>query len=243
MTRLYGSDQVCQLCRQPGRWGWLYRCTQDRDEIIENNYLQGEDVGPAHQLFPIVTDPHDQVSIDVDGQKLFLDYKARKRSPAERTNKLSFLGELTPEQMRSYTPAQIAIILEQRENVQNTIQKDRAAKNVSTLFLRLRLPTKSAQAAVHSSLEHEKPWVPTEDHECQYKVCGFCRPGCDNRTYVSLNAVLAGEIPPAVAAGFGFEPLGARPVCKAQIVVNMGLRPNPLVRFLRPFSRTGLFRC
>lgn len=53
----------------------------------------------------------------------FLDYAFRKSmgirkgSPEARKDKLSFLAELTPEQMACYRPDQIATILRQREQV------------------------------------------------------------------------------------------------------------------------------
>lgn len=47
------------------------------------------------------------------GQKLPL----RPRSAESRSDKYSFLKELSPEHMGTYTPAQIAAILEQRDHV------------------------------------------------------------------------------------------------------------------------------
>ncbi|KAJ4323362.1 hypothetical protein N0V84_004366 [Fusarium piperis] len=38
MTRVYEKDSLCCSCRQPGQFGWLYRCTQDIEQIV--------DVGP-----------------------------------------------------------------------------------------------------------------------------------------------------------------------------------------------------
>lgn len=45
----------------------------------------------------------------------------RKGSAEARRDKLSFLQELTPEQMASYRPDQIATILRQREEVRQHI--------------------------------------------------------------------------------------------------------------------------
>jgi len=42
-----------------------------------------------------------------------------KHGPDARRKQYSFLNEITPEQMASYTPDQLADILEQRENVSN----------------------------------------------------------------------------------------------------------------------------
>lgn len=41
----------------------------------------------------------------------------RRGSPAAREDKLSFFSEITPEQMASYRPDQIATILKQRDEV------------------------------------------------------------------------------------------------------------------------------
>lgn len=35
MTRLYGFEFVCDSCRHHGNFGWVYRCTQDREDVIE----------------------------------------------------------------------------------------------------------------------------------------------------------------------------------------------------------------
>lgn len=41
MTRLYGVDFICESCHRPGSFGWVYRCTQDRDELIEQAASRG----------------------------------------------------------------------------------------------------------------------------------------------------------------------------------------------------------
>lgn len=61
-------------------------------------------------------------------------------------------------------------------------------------------------------------WDYVEELECQYKICPGCRPVCADRAFLSLNAVADGEIPPTAAAGFGFEPLGGRPVIEQNLV-------------------------
>lgn len=45
MTRLYTKDLVCTLCKRPGQLGWLYRCTQDRELLIEDELLHSTPVG------------------------------------------------------------------------------------------------------------------------------------------------------------------------------------------------------
>lgn len=45
------------------------------------------------------------------------EIKPGPRSPERRADKLNFFREITDEQMKTYSPSQIATILEQRENV------------------------------------------------------------------------------------------------------------------------------
>lgn len=35
MSRFYGPDLICDYCRRPGQFGWVYRCSQDREEVID----------------------------------------------------------------------------------------------------------------------------------------------------------------------------------------------------------------
>lgn len=71
----------------------------------------------------------------------------------------------------------------------------------------------------------EKTWLPVV--ECQFKVCHHCRPGFEERSFLSLDAVANGEIPATAATGFGFNFTGTRPVGLVKHVRNLGLRPNP----------------
>jgi hypothetical protein len=50
MTRLHGFEFVCDACRRPGPFGWVYCCTQDREVMIESAVAAG---CPVHYLsFP-----------------------------------------------------------------------------------------------------------------------------------------------------------------------------------------------
>jgi hypothetical protein len=42
MTRMYTQEFRCAICRRPGPMGWLYRCTQDSELLIEDD-LENED--------------------------------------------------------------------------------------------------------------------------------------------------------------------------------------------------------
>ena len=44
MTRLWTTEFQCPTCLQQGSFGWLYRCTQDRELLIENDMDFGREV-------------------------------------------------------------------------------------------------------------------------------------------------------------------------------------------------------
>ncbi|KAK7408079.1 hypothetical protein QQX98_009734 [Neonectria punicea] len=209
MTRLYGVDFTCEMCHRPGPFGWVYRCIQDRDELIEQAASKGY-----------------STAFDELGQSFTEEFGIRKRSPAAREDKLSFFNEVTPAQMAEYRPDQVATILRQREDLQNVIEKERLRKNSAVLvgpFRQTNGIDERAQDANYSSR-----WICADDEECQYKVCPFCRPSYADRSALSLNAVARGELSPTAATGFGFHVLGERPVVDANILKRLGLRPPPV---------------
>jgi hypothetical protein len=71
----------------------------------------------------------------------------------------------------------------------------------------------------------KKPWLPKQ--ECQFRCCHTCRPSLGERTYLSLNGIASGDIPPSAVTGFGFHVQRQRPVAPVQHVKNLGLRVNP----------------
>ncbi|KAH8668507.1 hypothetical protein BX600DRAFT_258123 [Xylariales sp. PMI_506] len=88
------------------------------------------------------------------------------------------------------------------------------------------------------SLESRQPWVPADDLECQFKCCHSCRPTCELRSYLSLDGIVKGDIPPSAATGFGFHLVGTRPVMPVDIVQNIGSRAVPLHDFFPSNSLT-----
>ncbi|KAH7308101.1 hypothetical protein B0I35DRAFT_104258 [Stachybotrys elegans] len=108
MTRLYDDNALCTSCNRPGPIGWLYQCTQDREESLERAVSHG-----------------DAIHLDDLGHFFTSKLTIRDRSPTARQDKLSFFDEISEEQMASYTPYQIARILRQRDNVHATIQNDK----------------------------------------------------------------------------------------------------------------------
>jgi len=45
MTRLYTNEYRCSMCLRIGSMGWVYRCTQDREMLIEEDMEHGNAVG------------------------------------------------------------------------------------------------------------------------------------------------------------------------------------------------------
>ncbi|KAI1282530.1 hypothetical protein F5Y07DRAFT_411017 [Xylaria sp. FL0933] len=193
-------------------------CTQDRE------HLTVDALGKKQE-----------VSFDELGSALSNVVSPGARSPERRANKLSFFEEVTDTQMRTYSPSQVATILQQRENLLGVLSKQHQS---SSKERHLYCPSGSSRGdSLQSALglgspasSNTKPWVPQKDEECQQKYCHTCRPSCEPRSYLSLNGIANGEIPPTAAIGFGFHQIGTRPVVNAEVVKNIGLRPVPWPR-------------
>ncbi|KAH6952718.1 hypothetical protein DER45DRAFT_356865 [Fusarium avenaceum] len=206
MTRVYDPSLKCSSCHEHGPFGWLYQCSQDREEMIEEKLSYMD-------------------YLDYYFRK---DTVVRKGSAEARRDKLSFLDGLTPKQMASYRPDQIATILRQREELKNVIAKEEFRKSSSVLF-----STVSPPPGLDVSLNNNPSagrLIYDAEPECHYKVCPRCRPICADRAFLSLNAVANGEIPPTAAAGYGFESLHGRPVISKVVIKHINEhRPKPQV--------------
>ncbi|KAK8017221.1 hypothetical protein PG991_008297 [Apiospora marii] len=207
MTRLYEPN-----------FGWLYRCTQDREFMIEDLMEKG---------LP--------VSFDLLGAS-FADRKPvpSPRGPALRKDPLSFLTEIAADDLKSYTPQQIKTILEQREKLHKILRRQPR----HTLRRSYYYPSSGSRLNVGSTLpigpaeyeelcDQKKPWVASEAQECQFKCCHACRPTCEQRASLSLDGIAKGDIPPTAISGFGFHLQGSRPVMDAGTVQNIGYRAVP----------------
>ncbi|KAI1094491.1 hypothetical protein F5B19DRAFT_499462 [Rostrohypoxylon terebratum] len=195
--------------------GWLWRCTTDRELLIEDAITKGR-----------------PVSFDLIGASFVNNLFTRPRSPETRSDKLSFLSEITSEQLSTYTPDQIRTILGQREHVLNVANGESATTEAPPGF---------------GNLPHTKPWVPSEYDECQFKSCARCRPSAESRSYLNLDEVANGHIPPTAAIGFGFH-LTGRPVIHPSRLENIGLRAVPMPKDYTttpPWSESSLetFTC
>ncbi|PSR83749.1 hypothetical protein BD289DRAFT_506445 [Coniella lustricola] len=135
------------------------------------------------------------------------------RGAAARQNKLSPLKEMTPEQLKTYTSSQLATILLQHEHAVDTALTDH------------HYPYSSGDD--HFPPPHiAHPHVMSEAEECRMTLCPSCgRAGvCEDVSFVNIDGIVAGDIPPTVAVGWGFRPLGSRPVADVGVVRNLGLR-------------------
>ncbi|PNY26722.1 Uncharacterized protein TCAP_03351 [Tolypocladium capitatum] len=217
MTRIYDPALLCMACNQQGPDGWIYACTQDREDLIEHAICKGE-----------------MASFDVLGDHLSKDLLLRKGSPAAREDKLSFFQETTQKQMANYRPDQVATILRQRENVHSTIQLQRL-RNDSTEIINSRTFSTGFEGAP-GPFDFKKPWVCNVQEECQYRVCPRCRPASADRAFLSLNAIANGEVPPTAATGFGFHIMGERPIINANNLKNLGSGSVATVKTAGPAS-------
>ncbi|KAM5353899.1 hypothetical protein ACJ41O_000549 [Fusarium nematophilum] len=204
MTRVYDKDAVCSSCGQPGQYGWLFHCTQDREIELEKEL---KEEGYRWNDF---------------GQKLVKNMRVRKGSPEARHDKLSFLEEVTPEQMATYRPDQIATILKQREEVKTVIAREEFRRSRAALF-NTDFPPTSFESFTNDSIYAGK-WTCGKEEECQYKVCPRCRPACADRAFLSLNAVANGEVPATAVLEFGFHKIGGSPIIHAGVLGEMGER-------------------
>ncbi|KAI0550282.1 hypothetical protein F4679DRAFT_594938 [Xylaria curta] len=156
---------------------------------------------------------------------LIREVKPGRRSPERRANKLSFFEEITAEQMHTYSPAQIATVLQQRENLLSVLSQQHQASGGAHEYhpsgshdgRRLNPPPGPSNSA------NTKPWVPRAE-ECQVKYCHRCRPSFGGRSFLSLDGIINGDIPPTAATSFGLQ---NKPIADAKVVKNIGLRAVP----------------
>ncbi|RDW94732.1 hypothetical protein BP5796_00495 [Coleophoma crateriformis] len=229
MTRLYTDTFRCQGCLKLGSMGWVYKCTQDQELILED-LIEKHDFSYEHKKLDVLADLFERQT------------SPKKRSPEARASKLSFLEEISDADLKGYTRDQLNTILCQRAHLLDTIAaqhgdngpEDRGQVDVPGL--QIILPSSSSPPANHSTSSPSwtppkpltKPWLPQKD--CQFKCCHACRATCLERSWLSLNAIVNGELPATAIMGYGFHlRVGKhkRPVALNEHVKNIGLRPHP----------------
>ncbi|KAI0389280.1 hypothetical protein F5Y17DRAFT_462898 [Xylariaceae sp. FL0594] len=167
------------------------------------------------------------VCIDYYGAVLSQEVRPGPRSAESRSHRFSFLEEITDEEMKSYTAAQLLTILQQRDKLREVLEEQ--TRNTDQLCY---LPSRTYDArplGPPPGIElpvRRNPWVPSAIDECHDKYCHNCRPSCEQRSYLSLNAIANGDLPPTAVTGYGFPMLGSRPVIDANVVKHLGLRKD-----------------
>ncbi|VUC34170.1 unnamed protein product [Clonostachys rosea] len=156
----------------------------------------------------------------------------RAGSPEARADPLSLFDELTPQQMSQYRPDQIQTILRQRESVRNAISGENPRRN----FMSNHQIFEPCQNTIFLGTKNPRPWVPSLEHECRYMVCPSCRPSAVDRSFLSIDSVAKGEVPPTSAIGFGFHGMGERPVVNVDILRSIGCNPPSLTQSHRDGS-------
>ncbi|KAK3313748.1 hypothetical protein B0H66DRAFT_359793 [Apodospora peruviana] len=201
VTRVYGHDLACDRCKRPAQFGWLYRCTMDREALIMDARAKGQ-----------------QVAFDEIGNAFAKEMTLGKYGPDIRREPGAFFNEITPEQLSSYTRDQVDTILEQRANVQRKIAEDRSRPTDH--------PTCNEYGLKYP--DDNRPWMPDEKYECAQKFCHHCNYVGHDKAMLGLNAVLKGEIKPSLATGFAFNLKRSRPIADPEIVRKIGYRPVPM---------------
>ncbi|KAK1983896.1 hypothetical protein LZ30DRAFT_587409 [Colletotrichum cereale] len=211
MVRVYSYILRCDSCGNYGPFGWLYRCSQDKEEILRDSIISG-----------------DEVTFDDLGRQLIAAIQPRNRGPEKRSgNAACFLEEMPSRDITTtYTSDQLLTIFNQRKHLGDILRRESFRKKPAS--------TEGHDGARHCSTYDlddilgrsvSTPWVPNAKDECKYKICPYCRPGGADRAYISLDGVAEGSIPATAATGYGFHLFRQRPICSSSLVANLGLRP------------------
>ena len=175
-----------------------------------------------------------QPTFDEVGREMTVQLKERKRGPKARYHELSFFDEVSPAQLNSYTPEKLKAILIQREDVQRIAKQD-----IESAILRHGFENNCGEMVcdpLTNSTVEDSPWLTNHTKPCEYTICPRCRPGAADRTWLSLDGVLGGDIAPTAAVGYGFHVMGYRPVVDADILRTIGDREDPAVRPLPAYA-------
>ncbi|TGO57083.1 hypothetical protein BOTNAR_0209g00120 [Botryotinia narcissicola] len=222
-TRLFTKEFRCGICFREGSFGWVWKCTQDRELMLEDDMDHGhasqEKLDDLCDIYPRPTSP-------------------RPRGPEARRSRFSFLDEISSKDLKTYSPSQIQTILQQRSHLHDILaeyeEPDLTPSNSSNnipqfLFNPFSRPSPTtSQTVPNLRVINPRPWLPSRGTECQFKCCHTCRPTLLDRSYLSLNAIADDDLPCTATTGFGFNLQKFRPVGNVEVVKNLGLRPNPV---------------
>ncbi|KAH6625073.1 hypothetical protein B0J18DRAFT_201632 [Chaetomium sp. MPI-SDFR-AT-0129] len=202
MAIIYNSPFPCMRCGRVPLCGMLYRCVVDREPLIID-----------------ASDSEIPVTYDDIGRKFTEEMSLGKFGPDVRSEALSVMTEKSLEQRKSYTPEQVYTLITQRENVHKTIADEREHLGLTDGF-----------PARYNYPHDDQPWLPRRDFECQYKACMTCHSIGRQKSWVSLDGVLNGDILPTVATGFSSSPTRRRPVGDAGLIKDLGCSAIPFPR-------------
>ncbi|KAL2271937.1 hypothetical protein VTJ83DRAFT_1308 [Remersonia thermophila] len=198
----------CSRCKQLPNFGMIYACTVDEDRVMFDRYSRN---------------PNSLVYDEIG--RLFAKEMSLGPNGPDVRSKSAFrvVEEMTPEQQMSYTPEQLRKLVEQREQVLDSLAKAREA-NQSGHDKKL--------YGADTYPFNKRPWVPSPDASCSYKLCLNClclQRKAREKIYISLDAVLRGAISPALIVGCssGFE--RTRLVVDVNVVRTIGCLPVPMV--------------
>ncbi|KAG9236601.1 hypothetical protein BJ875DRAFT_541200 [Amylocarpus encephaloides] len=211
MTRIFTKEFRCCVCHQLGPFGWLYRCTQDRELMIEDDVDQG------------------YLTMDDLGNIFERPLMPSKRGPFARRSKYSFFKEVSEDQLKTYSDDQVEKVLKQRGHAIESAAGSTSHPNscADSLLGPLQDASSRVSMSKSSGRRGEKPWVPIRGTECQFKCCHRCRHTYSERTWLSLDGIADNDVPWTAVTGFGFHLMKSRPVSRVEHVKNLGLRPNP----------------
>lgn len=157
-----------------------------------------------------------QEHYDTHGADFIPHLQPPVRGASTRQDKLSPLKEMTPAQLASYSSTQLATLLLQHERAVDTALTERYGYN------------NPHGTGIQPPAHVEHPHVMSEAEECRNTLCPACGRGgnAQELSYLSIDGIVKGDIPPSVAVGWGFRPLCSRPIADLAIVKNMGLRDS-----------------
>ncbi|KAJ0302860.1 hypothetical protein COL516b_006903 [Colletotrichum fioriniae] len=197
MVRVYSYILRCDSCGNYGHFGWLYRCSQDQEEILRISISNGEEPrsrGPEKRSGNAAS---------------FLE----EMPPRDVTT--------------TYTTDQLMTIFNQRKHLGDVLRRESfRAKPAPTQGHDGTHSSSTYDLDDILETNMSAPWVPKSKDECQYKICSYCRPGGADRAYISLDGIAKGNIPATAATGYGFHLFRERPVCNSQLLANIGLRSS-----------------
>ena len=195
MTRFFDTygDQRCCMCHRHPRIGWVYRCTQDHGgSLPESDFVPGLRDGPT-------------ITSSGDGA---LDGLAPGIAQAVR------IGHYTPEQIDTVKSQRLAVkraiaALEEQQLKSTSRTKkcgSTTLKQSTITSTHVELDTSPSTVAEEGRIKETESRKPSTISDaavarrsitnptCQWRSCHNCRPTFRDRTWLSLDAVLADEV-------------------------------------------------